>query len=173
LKATIVFVDESGLSERPHRVRTWARRGHTLVLQYHFNWKSLSVMAGMTLVNFYFRLYEGTIQGPQILNYLAPLQRHLKGQLILVWDRLPAHRSRLVQDSLARQRRIEQEWLPAYAPEFNPVEYLWGQLKQHPLGNFCPDHLGPLHWEPRKALERLRKRPGIIACCWKQAALPF
>ena len=45
---TIVFIDESGLSERPHRCRTWAPRGQTPVLQYHFNWKTLSAMAGVT-----------------------------------------------------------------------------------------------------------------------------
>jgi len=43
-------VDESGLSERPHRVRTWAPRGQTPVLQYSFNWKCLSAMAGITIV---------------------------------------------------------------------------------------------------------------------------
>jgi argonaute-like protein implicated in RNA metabolism and viral defense len=46
LKATIVLEDESGLNERPHRVRTWAPRGHTPVLQFHFNWETLSVIAG-------------------------------------------------------------------------------------------------------------------------------
>ena len=35
----IVFIDESGLSERPTRVRTWAPRGQTPVVQFHFNWK--------------------------------------------------------------------------------------------------------------------------------------
>jgi hypothetical protein len=40
---TIVFIDESGLSQRPHRCRTWAPRGPTPVLQYHFNWKMLSL----------------------------------------------------------------------------------------------------------------------------------
>jgi transposase len=39
----IVFIDESGLSERPTRVRTWAPKGQTPVLQYHFNWHQLSV----------------------------------------------------------------------------------------------------------------------------------
>ena len=38
---TIVFIHESGLSERPHRCRTWAPRGQTPVLQHHFNWKML------------------------------------------------------------------------------------------------------------------------------------
>jgi hypothetical protein len=58
---TIVFVDESGLSERPHRVRTWAPRGQTPVLRFHFNWKTLSVMAGITWWNFYFKLFPGAI----------------------------------------------------------------------------------------------------------------
>src|SRR3989441_5372281 len=50
-----VFIDESGLSQRPHCCRTWAPRGQTPVLQYNFNWKSLSVAAGLTVWNFYFR----------------------------------------------------------------------------------------------------------------------
>lgn len=166
-----MLVDESGLSERPHRVRTWARRGHTPVLQFHFNWETLSVIAGMTFVQFYFRLFAGTVKGPQVVQFLAHLGRHLRGKLILVWDRLPAHRSRLVQDYLAKHPRLQQEWLPAYAPEFNPVEYLWGQLKEHQLGNFCPEHLGQLRGAARKALGRLQRRPAIVACCWKQAEL--
>jgi len=168
-----VLVDESGLSERPHRVRTWARRGHTPVRQFHFNWQTLSVIAGMTYVEFYFRPFAGTIKGPQVVEFLAHLGRHLRGKLILVWDRLPAHRSRLVQDYLAKHPRLQQEWLPAYAPEFNPVEYLWGQLKEHQLGNFCPEGLGQLHGAARKALGRLQGRPAIVACCWKQAELSF
>jgi len=52
------------LSERPHRCRTWAPRGQTLVLQYHFSWKTLSAMAGITWWNFYFRLFAGTIRSP-------------------------------------------------------------------------------------------------------------
>lgn len=168
-----MLVDESGLSERPHRVRTWARRGHTPVLQFHFNWETLAVIAGMTFVQFYFRLFAGTIKGPQVVEFLAHLGRHLRGKLILVWDRLPAHRSRLVQDYLAEHPRLQQEWLPAYAPEFNPVEYLWGQLKEHQLGNFCAEHLGQLQGAARKALGGLQRRPAIVACCWKQAQLPF
>jgi hypothetical protein len=45
---TIVFIDDNGLSERPHRSRTWAPKGKTPVLQYHFNWKTLSAIAGVS-----------------------------------------------------------------------------------------------------------------------------
>ena len=44
-KRTIVFIDESGLSQKPHRCRTWAPRGETPLLQFNFNWQKLSVSA--------------------------------------------------------------------------------------------------------------------------------
>jgi hypothetical protein len=47
----IVFIDESGLSERPCRARTWAPRGETPVLQYSFSWKQRR----MTLVQAFWK----------------------------------------------------------------------------------------------------------------------
>ena len=82
---TIVFVGESGLSERPHRYRTWAPRGETPVLQYHFRWKTLSLMAGMTWWNFYFKLFPGAIKAPQIIEFLQHLLRHLRRPLLVIW----------------------------------------------------------------------------------------
>src|SRR5207245_7934912 len=131
---TIVFIDESGLSQRPHRCRTWAPRGQTPVLQYHFNWKTLSAMAGVTWWNFYFRLYPGTIRSPQVIEFLTHLLRHLPGKLLIVWDGLRSHRSRMVWDFMRQQReRLWLEFLPAYAPELNPVGYLWAHWKNREL----------------------------------------
>jgi hypothetical protein len=41
------------------------------VLQYHFNWKLLSAMAGITWWHFYFRLFPGPIGGPQVIEFLT------------------------------------------------------------------------------------------------------
>lgn len=120
-------MDESGLSERPHRCRTWAPRGQTPVLQFHFNWNLLSAIAGVTWWNFYFRLFPGTIKAPEVVEFLQHLLRHLPGKVLVIWDGLTAHRSRMVKDFVVEQRgRLKLEFLPAYAPELNPVEYLWG-----------------------------------------------
>jgi DDE superfamily endonuclease len=101
---TVVFIDESGLSERPHCCRTWAPRGQTPVLQYHFNWKTLSAMAGITWWNFYFRLFPGSIRRPQVVEFLSHLLRHIPGKLLIVWDGLRSHRGRLVGDFVRQQR---------------------------------------------------------------------
>jgi hypothetical protein len=36
------------------------------VLQYHFNWKTMSVAAGISWYNFYFRLFDGAIKAPTV-----------------------------------------------------------------------------------------------------------
>ena len=92
------------MSERPHRVRTWAPRGQTPVLQYHFTWKVLSVAAGITWWNFYFRLYHRTIRAAEVADFLGHLLRHLPGKLLVVWDGLPAHRGRTVKQFIAAQQ---------------------------------------------------------------------
>jgi transposase len=86
---TIVSVDESGLSRRPHRRRTWAPRGQTPVIQFHFNWKTLSAIAGLTLWNFHFQIFEQAMKSEQIIEFLRHLLRYIDGDILLVWDRLP------------------------------------------------------------------------------------
>jgi hypothetical protein len=66
------------------------------VLQYHFNWKTISVAAGMTLWSFYFEIFEKAVGQEETVVFLAHLLRYLGSPLLVVWDRLPAHRSRLV-----------------------------------------------------------------------------
>ncbi len=167
-----MFIDESGLSERPHRCRTWSPRGQTPVLQYHFNWKKLSAVAGVTWWNFYFRLYPGSIRSPQVVNFLTHLMRHLPGNLLIIWDGLKSHRSRMVRDYVkAQQGRLWIEFLPAYAPELNPVEYLWGYWKTHELPNLCPKTFDQLSHHARRALRRMRRRPKLVTAFWKQAEL--
>jgi transposase len=169
---TIVFVDESGLSERPHRCRTWAPKGQTPVLQYHFNWSLLSAIAGVTWWNFYFRLFPGTIRSPQVVEFLTHLLRHVPGKLLVIWDGSTTHRSKIVRDFVAGQKgRLTLEQLPGYAPELNPVEYLWGYWKHHQLPNLCPKDFGQLSEHARKALRRMRRRPKLVTAFWKQAEL--
>ena len=172
---TIVFIDESGLSERPHRRRTWAPRGQTPVLQYHFTWKTLSAMAGITWWNFYFRLFSGTIRSPQVVEFLQHLLRHIPGRLLIVWDGLRQHRSRLVRDFVASQEgRIVLEFLPGYAPELNPNEFGWSYLKggQH-LANFCPDDIDELHATVLVAAADARSNQSLLRSFVRGTKLPI
>ena len=60
-------------------MRTWSKRGVTPILQHQFNWDNLSIAAGVTLWQFYFRTYEGSMGKEEILDFL----RHLNKQIVV------------------------------------------------------------------------------------------
>lgn len=96
------------------------------------------------------RLHEGSIKNKEIVEFLKALKAHLKQPLLVIWDGLKAHRIRLVRqylDSLAG--RIQIAYLPPYALDINPVEYLCAWLKQHALANYCHNDLSELHTTAR------------------------
>jgi len=153
-------------------VRTWAQRGKTPVIQFHFNWNHVSIIAGLTRLNYLFRLYEGSVKKEQIVEFLKALKAHLKVPLLILWDGARAHHSRLVREYLdSIDGHIQIEFLPPYAPDLNPVEYLWAWLKRHALANFCPKTLDELHVAARNKLKSAQHRPSIIAACWAQTSL--
>ena len=136
------------------------------MLQYNFNWNTLSAVAGLTFWSFYFRLYPGSVKSAQVVDFLRALVRHIHSPLLIVWDRLAAHRSGLVRDYVSSLNgHLELEYLPAYAPELNPVEYIWGYWKQHELPNVCPKDYWQLGEVARKTLRRMRRRPRLITAC--------
>ena len=148
------------------------RRAARHRLQFNFNWQKLSVSAGLTLRNFYFRLYRGAIGELEVIDSLKALVRHIDRPLLIVWDRLPAHRSRLVREFIElSEGHIATEFLPSYAPELNPVEYIWAYWKQHELPNVCPKDYWELDERARKSLRRMRRKPRLITAFWKQSSL--
>ena len=36
------------------------------------------------------------------------------------------------------------EWFPSYAPELNPIEYVWSNAKGEPTANSSPDTLADI-----------------------------
>jgi transposase len=63
------------------------------------------------------------------------------------------------------------EYLPGYAPELNPVEYIWAYWKQHALPNVCPKDYWSLDKTARRTLKRKRRRPRLITAFWQQTIL--
>ena len=171
-RRTIVFVDESGLTQKPAAKSTWAPEGQTPVLELNFNWKKLSVIGGITIKSLYFQLHEDSVKAPEVVAFLGHLQQHIPGKLLVIWDGLPAHRAKVVADYLASTKdRVWVERLPGYAPELNPIEYLWGYAKGNDLANFAPKELWELSRAARKAFTRVRKVKRCLRAFWIQSNL--
>ncbi len=116
----------------------------------------------------------GAIKSPQIIEFLKHLMRHVPGPLLVVWEGLPSHRSGVVREFVdATEGVLVLERLPAYAPELNPVESLWGYWKHHELPNFCARDGTLLNSATTLAapFQRMRRMPRLVTAFWKQASL--
>jgi transposase len=94
-------------------------------------------------------------------------------RLLVVWDGSPIHRSREVRDFLAQgaARKIHLERLPPYAPDLNPTEWLWRQLKDVEMANLVCLDLEELHMEFHLALGRVLHKPRLIPAYFAGAGL--
>lgn len=93
--------------------------------------------------------------------------------MVLTWDGAPIHRSQVIKEFLAKgaAHRLQLERLPAYAPELNPGEGLWQQLKGVELRNVCCFNLPHLRHELRDAVKRVRRKPRILQGFFRGADL--
>jgi transposase len=180
--AWLVFEDESGLSQQPVVRRTWAPRGETPILTHTGgHWKRLSIAGALAFrwdgrrSRFYFQTRPGTYKDVSLIGFLRQLKRHFRGRrIILIWDGLPGHKSARMRAYLARQRGwLTVEPLPGYAPELNPVEQVWGNLKGRELANVCARDLQALHAPLRAGCRRLRQHSTLPFSFLRHAGLAF
>ena len=172
----LLFVDESGFYLLPAIVRTYAPIGETPILKVHQTRDHLSMMSAITPQGWLFtRSSFDAMTGMDSVHFLAHLRSQTDRNLLVVWDGSPIHRNLDVREFLANgaAKHIHLERLPAYAPDLNPDEGTWRQLKRVELANSCCNDLLDLHFHLNSAVSRLRHKPRIIQSFFAQAGLPI
>jgi transposase len=171
---TIFFIDESGFYPLPSVVRTYAPIGQTPVLKEWCTRDHLSAISAISPEGkLYFHCQNSALNSEDVIAFLEHLLREMPGRMVLIWDGSPIHRSHVIKGFLANgaAQRIHLERLPAYAPELNPGEGLWQQLKGVELRNLCCLNLPHLRRELRDAVKRVRRKPRLITSFFQGAQL--
>jgi transposase len=121
-----------------------------------------------------FHLREGAYDTAQLIPIVAALGRLLGGDapVILVWDNLPAHTSLAMRAWAATQYQwLQVEYLPAYAPDLDPVEGLWANLKGVELANRACGSLEELAAAAEQGIGRVRGESELLFSFLRQAGL--
>ena len=158
-------MDESGFYLLAGVVKTYAPRGETPVLDEWQTRDHLSVMGGVTPQGKVYSLVRPhSFNGLHSVAFLAHLLRVVGSRQLVIWDGSPIHRRAEVKAFLADQagNKIHLEALPPYAPDLNPVEWLWKHLKKVELRNLTCLDLEQLHMELHLALGRVRQRVALV-----------
>jgi putative transposase len=161
--------------------RTWGQRGVTPTLRVRArSHEKVSAIGALIVsprrrrITLALALHPKiNIRGPQVLRFLRRLQRHVRADVVLLWDRGNPHKHRLVRAWLTRHPRWHSVWFPPYAPELNPAEQLWTYLKYGRLANFAPDDVDAIHDAVTRERRRLARRPTLLRSLFRHSALPF
>ena len=174
-----MFLDESGFSLTPTVKRTWAPKGHTPPLYHWFKRDKLSAISALTVSpqHRHLALYlclatNRAFNGLDVRAFLQALLRHLRGAVVLLWDRGTIHTRREVQAYLADQSRVHPYAFPPYAPELNPAEHIWNRTDAA-LANGAPQDVDQLRGRLRQAIRTLRGSQRRLWSCIYASQLPW
>src|SRR5579863_7592160 len=173
LKAHLAFLDESGFLPIPNVRRSWAPLGQTPIVRHRYKRDRISAICALTVssnrkrLGLYINFHTINITGVEVIGFLRHLLRHLKGDVVLLWDGGFIHRRVIVKDFIEQHRRLHVFRFPAYAPEINPAEFVWSKAKCA-LSNSAPDDLRELGTLLRRSIGRIRGSKQLLhSCPWR------
>ena len=174
LGAWLCFEDESGQGLRPPKGRTWGRRGQTPVVTVtggHDTRVSLAALIAIRpghQARLIFRTHRARrgdkrkgCTETDYARFLDAAHQQLGGPVVLVWDGLNTHTSRAMRELIAARAWLTVYQLPAYAPEMNPVEPIWSNLKRS-LANLAKHDISQLTALVKTRLRQMQYQPGLL-----------
>jgi transposase len=169
---TLLLWDETGHSFRARPGTTWARRGLTPLLRRVSKRREVSSVVAVTPDGrLYARHFRTSVSSETVILALRYFRRKIGTPLLVVWDRLNAHRSQVTTAFIAAHPQdYAVAYLPAYAPELNPEEQCNAFVKRA-MENALPESVADLHRLARREFVRLQRRPEMIVSFFRHAGL--
>ena len=131
LGAKIFFQDEAGFQSDAPLGRTYGLKGRTPVVETSGQRQSLSVISAVNARGeFWAATYTSKLNAELFVVFLESFMECQTGKVFLVVDGHPAHKAKLVQKHVQSLKgRLELHFLPPYAPDLNPDEFVWSHMK--------------------------------------------
>src|SRR5918911_1524940 len=168
-RAVIYWGDETGVSNQDQTGRSYAPRGETPVIARTAKRVTRSMIAAVSnrgLVRF--MLYEGALNADHFIAFLRRLTKDAGQRVVLIVDNLKVHKAGKVQAWVESHRHeIELVYLPSYAPDHNPSEYLNNDLKQQLRQQPQPDTKEELVERARSVLRAIPRSPERVRAYFK------
>lgn len=159
--------------------RTWAPRGQTPTIRTSLEHNerlnligALCVTPAKGKIKWRLQSHRKSIRGEEVVRFLQHLLRHIRGPIVMVWDKHPIHRRRKVKDFLARHPRLFAYEFPTSAPELNPTEFVWTQVSES-TASTAPHNGAELRANVFVGVARTRHSPSRLWACIFASDLPW
>jgi transposase len=147
--AQIFFLDEAGFSSEPNLGRTYGLKGQTPVVQTTGQRQKINAISAINARGaFWCKDYTGKLNAALFVEFLKDFMKGRSYKVYLVVDGHPSHKAKVVKEYVqSTQGRLELHFLPPYAPDLNPDEFVWQYVKTNGVSK-----------KPLKKNESLRER---------------
>jgi transposase len=162
--AAIHWGDETGVSNQAHYGRSFSPKGQTPVIKQTAVRHTTSMISTITnRGTARFMIYQGALNADLFLAFLKRLLKAAGRKLFLIVDNLKVHKAHKVRDWLEPRRdRIELFFLPSYAPDCNPDEFLNNDVKQTLAKRPAAKNRESLKAGLRRYMRALQRRPDKV-----------
>lgn len=129
--AKIYFLDEAGFRSDPVLGRTYGLKGHTPVVATSGQRQSINAISAVNAKGgFWYNVYSGKLNAGRFVEFLRDFMKGRRERVMLVVDGHPAHKAKKVAAYVKELGgKLELHFLPPYAPDLNPDEFVWGHAK--------------------------------------------
>ena len=173
--AAIYWGDETGISNQDQIGRSYAPKGQTPVVARtarRITQSMISAVSNRGLMRFMF--YEGALNADRFIVFLRRLAQDAGQKVFLIVDNLKVHHATKVKAWAANHaHEIELYYLPAYAPDHNPDEYLNNDLKQKLRQQPQPATKDELIKSTRAVLRTIQRSPKRIQGYFRPPAVRY
>jgi len=173
--AKIFFLDEAGVRSDQVLGRTWGLRGHTPEVPTSGRRQSVSAISTVNARGeFWYEIYTERLNAIRFIERLASFMRGRKSRVFLVLDRHPAHIAKAVAHYVQRLRgRLELHFLPGYAPELNPDEFVWNHLKRQGVSKKPLRRDESLRSRVEADLAAIQSKPALVRSFFRAPSVAY
>ena len=131
--AEIFFLDEAGVRSDSPLGRSYGLKGRTPVVKTSGKRQSINAISAVNSKGaFWYNVYPGKLNAALFIHFLRDFMKRRRKAVYLVLDSLSAHKTKSVEAYVqSTKRKLELHFLPTYAPDTNPDEFVWNHLKQN------------------------------------------
>ena len=174
--ADLYFGDEAHVRSDYHSGTTWAPVGRTPVVKTTGSRKSVSMLSAINMRGrISFDVRQGGVDSEVFIEFCKKLMADAgEKKVFLIIDNASYHGSKKTREFADKMDgKLTFFYLPTYAPELNPDELVWKNVKHDNLGKASIRNFYELHSRATAALQNLRDTPELIKAIFRAPRLAY
>jgi transposase len=154
--------------------RTWGAKGETPIVQTSVQRQKDAISAVNASGAFWYDVYTAKFNAQMFISKLKAFMRNRKRPVFLVLDGHPAHRAKIVAAYVQSLKgRLELHFLPGYAPDLNPDEFVWNYLRQNGVTKTPLKQNEKLKDRVEKDLAQIKRSPRLVRSFFRAESVGY